>query len=188
MIALGAFCTEIWRIWRDRPRNSCYVSAIKYANVPDVGDIEMARFRAINVGYRPVIITEFFAFGKRSMSHNSAIDELSYIVREFDQKLPFLLEPGARLDFHPYTVSAIKRNSTDPMDPKVFFDPWRYFVFVDSFGKNHFLDADEVRSELGISQKKHWHSRKTLIERASRSIQGHIALQKIRKRFRNLGV
>lgn len=103
-----------------------------------------------NIGYRPILLTRFTGLGQTSICQMGIDDEPAAALGRDYQKFPKLLQPGETLKIHPFSVETLRRNMTDPGDPKVYFDPYRYFVVVDSFGRFHAMDAEDVLFELRI--------------------------------------
>lgn len=66
-LAVMSFGTEVWRLWRDRPRITFYVLPITFKNVPKLGEMTMLRVIVCNVGYRPIVLTRFVALGEKSI-------------------------------------------------------------------------------------------------------------------------
>ena len=71
-----------------------------------------------------------------------------------DQRFPSILEPGKTLTIHPISIAALEKNSIDPKDPKVFFDPYKYFVIMDSFGRFHHMKMEDIRWHLHMDKKR----------------------------------
>lgn len=153
ILALLSFCGEAWRLWRDRPRLTFYFRPVTFTNVPKVGELKMVRVMVCNVGYRPIILTKFMAFGERSSYTMGIDDEPAAIVGREDQRFPTLLEPGQTLKIHPTSPEVIERNATKPTDDKTYYDPWKYFALVDSFGRLYPIDVEEVKFHLQLGSK-----------------------------------
>ena len=92
VLALLSFCGEAWRIWRDRPRLTFYVMPVTFTNVPKFGQLKMMRLMICNVGYRPIILTKFMAFGETSSFTMGIDDEPAAIFGEENERFPTLLE------------------------------------------------------------------------------------------------
>lgn len=153
-LAVAAFCAGAWRIWRDRPRLIFYVRPITFTNVPHFGEMTMAQIMICNVGYRPIILTRFVALGETSTYQMGIDDEPAAALGKQDQRFPNCVQPGETLRIHPIGVEALKRNLIDPGDPKIHYDPYRYFVVVDSFGRLHTIDVEDALFELRLSDKR----------------------------------
>ena len=149
-LAVASFCGQLWRIWRDRPRLAFFVRPITFKNVPHFNEMKMLQVMICNVGYRPIVLTEFVAVGEKSTFHMGIDDEPAGALGVQDQRFPTLLEPGETLKIHPIGIKALERNQTDPEDPKVHYDPFRYFVILDSFGRMHAMDVQDVLGEVGL--------------------------------------
>jgi hypothetical protein len=177
-IALLAFCGEIWRLWRDRPRLIFYVMPVTFTNVPTFGEMKMVRVLICNVGYRPIVLTRFAAFGERSSFSMGIDDEPAATFGKEDRKFPAIIGPGETLKIHPIGIEALERNATKPTDEKTFYDPYKYFALNDSFGRWHTINMDDVRWHLRLSQsyvspshwKKicRWFAKKRLLARAEK--------------------
>lgn len=153
-IAVASFCGALWRVWRDRPRLIFYVDRVNFHNRPDNRKFSMVRIRACNVGFRPIILTRFVALGNKSAFSMGVNDEPAAMYGIEDQKFPSTLEPGEMLTFHPMTVDALEKNAIDPKDPKMFFDPYRYFVLIDSFGRYHHMNVKDIRWNLRMDKER----------------------------------
>lgn len=149
-LAVASFGGQAWRIWRDRPRLIFFVIPITLKNVPQFKEIKMLQIMICNVGYRPIVLTRFVAFGKTSMFQMGINDEPAAAFGIQDQRFPTLLDPGETLKIHPIGIEALKRNQTNPEDPNVHFDPFRYFVLLDSFGRMYPMDVQDVLGEVGL--------------------------------------
>ena len=154
VLALLSFCGEGWRLWRDRPRLQFYVSTVNFRNLPKFGDMEMVRFMVCNVGYRPIILTRFVAFGENSSFMMGIDDEPSAVFGVEDQKFPVLLEPGQTLKIHPTSRAIIERNAAKPEGDRVHYDPWKYFAIIDSFGRLHPVDIEDVKWRLRMITRR----------------------------------
>lgn len=152
-LALLSFCGEAWRLWRNRPRLMFYVRRVTFTNVPKIGDMEMVRVMICNVGYRPIVLTKFMAFGETSSFAMGIDDEPAAIFGQEDQRFPTLLEPGQTLKIHPTNLEIIKRNAQKPDNDETHYDPWKYFALVDSFGRLHPIDVEEVKFHLRLKSK-----------------------------------
>ncbi len=150
MLSSLSFGRELWRTWRDRPRLSFYVNAVKFTNVPHFGEMRRIRVMICNVGYRPIILVRFRAFGETSSFGMGIHDEPAAALGVDDQRFPAKIEAGECLKIHPLGMEAFERNQTDPNDPKVHFDPWRCFVVEDSFGRFYPIEVEDVKRELRI--------------------------------------
>lgn len=149
-LAIASFCGTTWRIWRDRPRIVFYVTK---ANIQDRSGNEiskMIQMKICNIGFRPIIVIKFLALGKNSSYHMGIHDEPAAAYGIEDQRFPSEIKPGGTLTFHPMPIGALENNLTDPKDPKVFFDPYKYFVVVDNFGKFHYIEMNEIKWSLGM--------------------------------------
>lgn len=153
VLALLSFCGEAWRLWRDRPRLTFFLMPVTFTNVPKFGEMKMVRIMVCNVGYRPIILTRFVAFAERGYFAMGIDDEPAAIFGKEDQRFPTLLEPGQTLKIHPTSPEIIERNTTKPADEKVHFDPWQYFALIDSFGRLHTIEIEEVKRHIGLSSK-----------------------------------
>lgn len=151
-IALLAFCGEIWRLWRDRPRLIFYVMPVTFTNVPTFGEMKMVRVLICNVGYRPIVLTRFAAFGERSSFSMGIDDEPAATFGKEDRKFPAIIGPGETLKIHPIGIEALERNATKPKEETTFYDPFKYFALNDSFGRWHAIEIEDVRSHLGLSK------------------------------------
>lgn len=177
-LAVASFCGAIWRIWRDRPRLIFYVSTITFTNLPKGGPMKMMRIIICNIGYRPIVLKGFAALGETSLFSMGINDEPAATYGHEDQRFPTLLSPGETLKIHPIMFDELKRNQTNPEDEKTHYDPWKYFVLVDSFGRLHPIDVAEALFELRISEsfrhrkglRKIWHTfaRRSFLRRAKR--------------------
>jgi len=176
-LALASFCGGAWRLWRDRPRLTFYVKPITFTNVPKFGELKMVRVMICNVGYRPIMLTKFMAMGDKS-SYMGIDDEPAAIFGKEDQRFPTILQPGEALKIHPMTIESLERNSTKPDDAKTHFDPYKYFALVDSFGRFHPLDADEVRWQLRLTTT---HFRPRLLQKPGRWIVKKLLMRKQKK-------
>jgi len=114
----------------------------------------MAQFMICNIGYRPIVLTRLVAVGATSTYHMGIDDEPAAVLGKQDQRFPSLIEPGETLKIHPIGIEALRRNITDPADPKVYHDPFRYFVLVDSFGRFHPMDAEDILFKLHILTRR----------------------------------
>ena len=152
-LAVASFCGEVWRLWRDRPRLTFYVTPVKFTNVPGAGELDLVRIMICNVGYRPIVLTRFMALGDRSCFSMGTNDNPAAMFGQEDQRFPALLGPGETLKIHPFRVKDLEQNATKPDGEKTLFDPYRYFVIIDSFRRIHSMDADEVRWRLRLSTK-----------------------------------
>ena len=155
-LAIASFCGTLWRIWRDRPRLIFYVTK---ANIHYIRDkkkftITMLQIKACNIGFRPIILTRFVALGNEGSFSMGIHDEPAAAYGVEDQRFPSVLEPGKTLTIHPMSIEALDKNSIDPLDPKVFFDPWKYFVLIDSFGRFHHMKMEDIRWDLGMDKKR----------------------------------
>jgi hypothetical protein len=128
--------------------------------MPKIGELEMVRVIACNIGYRPLVITGFVGIGQKSSFSMGIDDEPSAIYGRSDQKFPSILEPGKTIIFHPLTVSALEKNAVDPIDPKIFYDPYRYLAIIDSFGNFHCMQIEDVRWHLRLDKSR---KRKTVL-------------------------
>ena len=154
VLALLSFCGEAWRLWRDRPRLSFYVHRITFTNLPKVGEMEFVRLTICNIGYRPIILTKFMAFGENSLFSMGIDDEPFAAFGKEKQMFPSIVEPGQSIKIHPTTPDIIERNAKKPQDEKTYYDPWRYLALVDSFGRLHPLDIEDVKWHLQLSSKR----------------------------------
>jgi hypothetical protein len=152
-IALLSFGGQAWRLWRDRPRLTFYVGPITFKDFPKGSNTRMLQILACNIGYRPLVLMKFAAVGETSTYHMGINDEPSAALGIQDQRFPVLLEPGKTLKFHPIGIEALRRNQTDPGDPAVHHDPYRYFVIVDSFGRFHPMNVDEILWHASLSTR-----------------------------------
>ena len=114
----------------------------------------MAQIMICNVGHRPIILTRFRAFGATSAYAMGIDDEPAAALGKQDQRFPCLVEPGGTIKIHPIGIGALERNITDPGDPKVHHDPFRYFVVVDSFKRMHAMEAEDVLFHLRITTSR----------------------------------
>ena len=179
VLAALAFCREIWRTWRDRPRLNFYVSRVRFQNVPHFGETTQIRILICNVGYRPLILVRFRAIGESSAFSMGIHDEPAAALGIDDRRFPVKVDPGTCVTIHPLAVTALERNQTDPEDKKVHYDPWRLFELEDSFGRFHSMEIEDVKRELRIGDG--WvHYRG--IKRLKRWIRRKIFLGRIRKR------
>lgn len=170
-LAVASFGGQAWKIWRDRPRLIFFVGPITFKNVPHFKEKRMVQVMICNVGYRPIVLTRFVAIGERGSFHMGIDDEPAAALGIQDQRFPTLLEPGRTLKIHPIAVEALVRNQTDPADPKVAYDPYRYFVIVDSFGRLHPIDVSDVLWELRvITQRRRTRGFSKLLEGVRRSL------------------
>ncbi len=177
-LAVASFCGCLWRIWRDRPRLNFYVNKTNIHNVRDNRIFTMLQIKACNIGFRPIILTKCVALGNKSSFSMGIHDEPAAVYGVEDQRFPSILEPGKTLTIHPISIEAFEKNSIDPKDPKVFFDPYKYFVIIDSFGRFHHMKVKDIRWHLGMEKKrvplKWWqkvlefYQRKSLFYRAKR--------------------
>lgn len=170
-IATLSFCGEGWRLWRDRPRLTFYLRPITFKNVPHFGDMKMVQILVCNVGYRPIILTRFAAYGEKSSFHMGVDDEPAAALGVEDQKFPVLIEPGATIKIHPIGYDALKRNFEKPSDEKTFHDPYLYFFIFDSFNRMHHIDLSLARWHLRLSDhysKPKWLHRLGLAIKRSR--------------------
>lgn len=149
-LAVASFGGQAWRIWRDRPRLTVFVTPITFTNVPRIGEMKMLQVMICNIGYRPIVLTRFIGVGNSSSFDMGIDDEPAAVLGRQDQRFPTLLEPGKTLKIHPIGFEELKRNQTDPEDPKVHFDPFRYFIVLDSFGRMHPLDVQDVLGALHL--------------------------------------
>ncbi len=154
VLALLSFFGEVWRLWRDRPRLTFYVVPVTFTNVPKFGEMEMVRVMVCNIGYRPIVLTKFMAFGETSSYTMGIDDEPAAIFGKEDQRFPTLLEPGQTLKIHPTSRKIIERNATKPDSEKAHYDPWKYFALVDSFGRLHPIDVNDVKFQLQLSTRR----------------------------------
>lgn len=184
ILAVASFGASAWRLWRDRPRLIFFVSPITFTNVPHFGEMKMAQIMICNVGYRPIILTRFMALGETSVFQMGIDDEPAAALGKQDQKLPCLVKPGETLKIHPIGIEALRRNVTDPGDPKVHYDPYRYFVIVDSFGRFHAMNASDVLFELRILKSN---KRLRGWRRIPQTLRKYRFLRRARSRTRMLG-
>lgn len=157
-LAVAAFGGQAWRIWRDRPRLIFFARPMTFKNIPHFGEMKMLQVLICNVGYRPIILTRFAAVGKTSSFQMGIDDEPAAALGVQDQRFPTLLEPGKTLKINPIGIEELKRNQTDPQDPTVHYDPFRYFVIVDSFDRMHPMDVEDVLGELGLLDRRRSYS------------------------------
>jgi len=151
-LAVASFCGAIWRIWRDRPRLLFYIKPITFTNLPKGEPMKMMRLMICNVGYRPIVLKGFAALGETSLLSMGIDDEPAATYGHEDQCFPTLLSPGEASKIHPVMIGSLERNQVKPNDAKTHYDPWKYFVLVDSFGRLHPIDVAEALFELGISK------------------------------------
>jgi hypothetical protein len=175
-----SFGRELWRTWRDRPRLNFYVNAITFTNVPHFGEMRQIRVMICNVGYRPIILVRFRAFGNTSSFCMGVHDEPASALGIDDQRFPAKIEAGECLKIHPLGVAAFERNQIDPNDPKVHFDPWRCFVVEDSFGRFYPIEVEDVKRELHIGgQWQRYRGLKAL----RKSMRTHFFLRRARRKM-----
>jgi hypothetical protein len=141
-------------MWRDRPRLIFFVTPITFTNVPHFGEMKMLQVMICNVGFRSVIVTRFVGVGNTSSFHMGIDDEPAAVLGKQDQRFPSLVEPGKTLKIHPIGIEALQRNQTDPKDPKVHFDPYRYFLVVDSFNRLYPIDIQDVLWSVGLLKER----------------------------------
>lgn len=175
-----SFGRELWRTWRDRPRLRFYVNSVTFTNVPHFGEMRQIRILICNVGYRPIILVRFRAFGEASGFCMGIHDEPAAALGIDDQRFPAKIEAGDCLRIHPLAVSALEHNQTDPEDPTVHFDPWRCFVLEDSFGRYHPIEIEDVKRELHIGT--HWQTYWGL-RALRRRMQTYFFLRRARKKL-----
>ena len=152
-LATLAFCREIWRTWRDRPRLNFYVSRVRFKNAPHFGEITQIRILICNIGYRPLVLVRFRALGETSAFTMGIHDEPAAAVGIDDRRFPVKIDPGACVAIHPLAVKALERNQANPEDPKIHYDPWRLFVVEDSFGRCHAMEIEDVKRELRLGDR-----------------------------------
>jgi len=116
--------------------------------------MKMLQVMICNAGYRPIVLTKFLALGERSSFHMGIDDEPAAALGRQDQRFPTLVKPGETLKIHPMEIGALIRNQTDPEDPKVHYDPYRYFILVDSFERAHAINIADVLGNLHISSEQ----------------------------------
>lgn len=150
-IAIISFCGTTWRLWRDRPRLRIYCSQVIFKNLPDKREHKMLQIKVCNIGFRPIILTECLFVGEKSSFHMGIHDEPAAAYGISDQKFPSIIGPGKTIDFHPIGIDAIKNNMTDPHDSKTFFDPYLFVFLVDSFGRFHHINMDDVKWSLHLN-------------------------------------
>ncbi len=140
----------------------------------------MARVLISNIGYRPMVLTRFMAFGEKSSFSMGIDDEPAAMFGKEDQKFPTLLAPGETLKIHPISLAALERNISKPEDDKTFHDPYKYFAVIDSFNVLHPIDADHLRFNLRLTHQFvrpkwwqrpwHWVSRWRFLRKARQSM------------------
>jgi len=114
----------------------------------------MLQIKASNIGFRPIIFTRFAAVGENGAFDMGIHDEPAAMYGIEDQIFPSIIEPGETLTFHPLGIDALERNQTDPKDPKVMFNPWKYLVLTDSFGRFHHMNMKDVRWNLQMEKER----------------------------------
>jgi hypothetical protein len=180
ILALLSFSREIWRTWRDRPKLNFYINAVTFRDVPHFGEVRQIRILICNVGYRPIILVRFRAFGQSSAFAMGINDEPAAALGIEQQRFPAKIEPGECLKIHPLGMAALERNQTDPEDSKVHFDPWRVFVVEDSFGRLYPMEMEDVKRELHIGRT--WKSYRGL-PKLKRAMGTWLFLRKARKKL-----
>jgi hypothetical protein len=153
-LALLSFCGGVWRLWRDRPRLNFYVAKARIRNRPDGQEFLLVQVKACNLGFRPIILTRCVFLGAKSLYSMGIHDEPAAAYGVDDQKFPSILEPGETLTFHPISVDALEKNQTDPKDPKIFHDPYKYMILKDSFGRNHYARVEEILWNLHLLKSR----------------------------------
>ncbi|MBI2585902.1 MAG: hypothetical protein HYW28_08535 [Rhodospirillales bacterium] len=152
-LAVASFCGAAWRIWRDRPRLYLYVAKTTFKNLPGGNEVTMLQIKVCNIGFRPIILTRCAALGTKSAYVMGIHDNPATVYGIQDQRFPSILKPGDTLTFHPMSIDSLERNATDPKDPKVFFDPYRYIVIEDSFGRFHHMRMEDIRWNLHMDKQ-----------------------------------
>lgn len=152
-LAVASFGASTWRLWRDRPRLQFYLSPITFTNVPHFGDMNMIQIMICNIGYRPVILTRFMAFGETSSFSMGIDDEPAAAIGRQDQRFPTLLEPGQTLKIHPIGLEALRRNLGPRESPRHHHDPFRFFVISDSFDNLFPIKVSEAAWHLSLVDK-----------------------------------
>ena len=178
-IAVLSFGGTAWRIWRDRPRLAFYVSSVIFHNKSDDKKFHMIKVLACNIGYRPILLKKFAAVGEKSCFHMGIHDEPAAMYGHQDQKFPVLLKPGESLDIHPMPIEALKRNQTDPKDPKKSYHPYKYFVFINSFGGVHSMDVDDVMGHLHLGNRM---SKSTTISKFNNYLKRKLFFIRVKRR------
>lgn len=100
-----------------------------------------------------------------------------------DQKFPSIMEPGTTLTFHPIGIDALEENAIDPKDPKVFFDPYKYMVLMDSSGRFHSEKISEIRWHIGLDHEYH---PPTAMDKISEHIRKVILFRDVKKRMKRI--
>ncbi|HEX7740886.1 MAG TPA: hypothetical protein VF489_12835 [Sphingobium sp.] len=151
-LSTASFANGAWRIWRDRPRLHFFIAPVTFTGLPEGRDMTMAQILICNVGYRPVILTRFAAFGESSAFQMGIHDEPGAAFGLQEQRFPKLLQPGETLKIHPIGIEALRRNIEPKASPDHYHDPFRYFVLIDSFGKFYPMRVEEVLWHLRMTQ------------------------------------
>lgn len=179
-LSVTSFMAQAWRTWRDRPRLQFYVMRVTFTALPEIGDLEMLRIMICNVGYRPIVLTGWHALGEKSTFAMGINDEPAAIYGKENQRFPILLEPGSCTKIHPISIASLKKNYEKPNDKKVFFDPFRYFVILDSFKRLYPIDVSEVRFQVGLETTR---KRQNKLERFCNSVSRWLFLHRARRRW-----
>lgn len=180
VLATLSFMGGIWRFWRDRPRLNHYVQVVTFKNVPHFGDIDQIRFMICNIGFRPIVLVRFRAFGVNGAFSMGIDDEPLAALGIEDRRFPIKIDPGECTKIHPISLAALERNQTDPNNEMVQYDPWRVFAVEDGFGHFHPIEVEDVKRELRIGSG--WIYFRGL-RKLKRSVATWLFLRRARKRF-----
>lgn len=148
------FINSLWRTWRDRPRLSISCKKVEIVSESDDRRFPMVRIGISNIGYRSIILTGCAFIGEKGSYFPGAYDQPAVAYGIHDRKFPVSLDPGQTLDIHPISIGALERNWTDPDDTKALFNPYLYFVVIDSFKRYHSERVRDMRWALHMEKSR----------------------------------
>lgn len=148
-LSIASILLNFWKLWRDRPRLVFFVACVNM-RWSDKQTIDMLQIKVANTGYRPIVIVRLMALGRKSQMSFGIHDEPDAALGTQNQIFPAIVESGKTLTFHAMPIDSLAQNGTDP---KVFHDPWMYFIFIDSFGRFYHMRVADVRWRLNLDRK-----------------------------------
>ncbi len=135
IIAIISFIFGLLNTFKNRPRIACFLNEIQFHNKPDNAKRSYLQITTCNLGFRPIILKDFYMLGKNNLftpGHND-MPAIEYRIK--DRKLPTILQPGDSFEMHPMRSSIFNsQNKTD--------NPYLYFIFIDSFNRIFLMDLN----------------------------------------------
>lgn len=150
LLSVLSFCGAVWRIWRDKPQLRFTASKVNW-NIPkDNKTYNLVEIKVSNIGFRPIILTGFFALGRNTAFHMGDNDPTALAHGECIEAFPKILQAGETLKIYPMTIEMLQRNQQKQESSDHSVHKYKYFVFKDSFGRYYPMRVNDVLRSLHL--------------------------------------